>query len=592
MANCKSPSFFVLQWLQKAGDSSPSPSSAAAAPAPSTTSQSLSELGIASPPDSAGKLPQAELFLDGAAAYTTTSSAATDSASEGPATIPPSPGSSDVAQDKLLGSLLAAGFDEESCRSRYQLASLYRRRTSPYKPSPNLIEGLRRYEALHERCGPYTGAYNMSLLRLKPAGGGRPIRSAMCKYLVWTPENGLGNRMVSLASAFLYALLAERVLLIDSSKDLGGLFCEPFPRSTWLLPREFPLKVSATFNQKHPQSYGNLLRTAGVAAALPPLLGTLPPSFVYAHLSHDYDSNDKRFFCGPDQHLLEKIPWMVLRSDQYFTPALFLVPAFRGRLGRMFPEKEAVFHHLGRYLFHPTNAVWGLITDYYEAHLARGSEMLGIQIRLHFRKEPALELVVRQILNCTWTHKLLPEVLGRRRRPLAAAATVNGSSGPSPSKAVLLTSLHAGFLERLEGVYGREQAAGVSFHQPSQEGRQRTGKEEHDAKALAEMYLLSTAEELVTSAWSTFGYVAQGLGGISPWILRGPVHTRVPEPACVRGASMEPCFHYPPNYDCATGDYMDTRKMLAPFTSKCGDRKGGLKLVGRKRKMTRSTSQR
>ncbi|MQM17847.1 hypothetical protein Taro_050828, partial [Colocasia esculenta] len=108
---------------------------------------------------------------------------------------------------------------------------------------------------------------------------------------------------------------------------LFGLFCEPFPRSTWPLPREFPLK------------------------ALAPLLGTLPPSFIYAHLSHDYDVNDKQFFCGPDQHLLEKVPWMVLRSDQYFTPALFLVPTFQ---------------------------------DYYEAHLASGSEMLGIQIRLHF----------------------------------------------------------------------------------------------------------------------------------------------------------------------------------------------------------------
>ncbi|MQM08782.1 hypothetical protein Taro_041640 [Colocasia esculenta] len=53
--------------------------------------------------------------------------------------------------------------------SKYQLASLYWQRTSPCRPSPNLIESLQRYKALHERCGPYTSAYNMSLLRLKPA---------------------------------------------------------------------------------------------------------------------------------------------------------------------------------------------------------------------------------------------------------------------------------------------------------------------------------------------------------------------------------------------------------------------------------------
>lgn len=37
----------------------------------------------------------------------------------------------------------------------------------------------------------------------------------------------------------------------------------------------------------------------------------------------------------------------------------------------------------------------------------------------------------------------------------------------------------------------------------------------HDRKALAEMYLLSMTDILVTtSVWSTFAYVAQGLGGL------------------------------------------------------------------------------
>ncbi|CAK9136122.1 unnamed protein product [Ilex paraguariensis] len=39
----------------------------------------------------------------------------------------------DTLKDKLLGGLLAAGFDEESCLSRYQSA-LYRK-TSSHKPS-------------------------------------------------------------------------------------------------------------------------------------------------------------------------------------------------------------------------------------------------------------------------------------------------------------------------------------------------------------------------------------------------------------------------------------------------------------------------
>ena len=123
----------------------------------------------------------------------------------------------------------------------------------------------------------------------------------------------------------------------------------------------------------------------------------------------------------------------------------------------------------------------------------------------------------------------------------------------------------------------------MSFYQPSQEGRQHTGQEKHDAKALSEIFLLGTVDELLTSSWSTFGYAAQGIGGITPWILRGPVHSVVPSPSCERDVSMEPCYHFPPNYDCGTGGFMLTRKIL-PFIKQCRDRRPGVKLVDFKKK--------
>lgn len=58
----------------------------------------------------------------------------------------------------------------------------------------------------------------------------------------------------------------------------------------------------------------------------------------------------------------------------------------------------------------------------------------------------------------------------------------------------------------------------VGIYQPSQEGYQQTENPQHNQKAWAEMYLLSLSDILVTSSWSTFGYVAQGLGGLKPWI--------------------------------------------------------------------------
>ncbi|PRQ45003.1 putative Type 1 galactoside alpha-(1,2)-fucosyltransferase [Rosa chinensis] len=37
-------------------------------------------------------------------------------------------------------------------------------------------------------------------------------------------------------------------------------------------------------------------------------------------------------------------------------------------------------------------------------------------------------------------------------------------------------------------------------------------------RACSEMYLLSLTDVLITISWSTFGYVAQSLGGLTPWI--------------------------------------------------------------------------
>ncbi|EXB44703.1 Galactoside 2-alpha-L-fucosyltransferase [Morus notabilis] len=104
-------------------------------------------------------------------------------------------GIADIPVDKLLNGLLVPGFDEGSCLSR-----------------------LRSYEALHERCGPYTESYNKTVKLLG-------------------------------------------VLLVDRGVDMTDLFCEPFPDASWFLPADFSLKNQfASFGQETPQRYGKMLR--------------------------------------------------------------------------------------------------------------------------------------------------------------------------------------------------------------------------------------------------------------------------------------------------------------------------------------------
>lgn len=469
-----------------------------------------------------------------------------------------------LGEDGRQTGIIAPGFDKNSCLSRYQ-ASIYHK-TLPFKPSSYLISRLRSYEKLHKRCGQYTESYNGTLEQLKSGRSGSPTE---CKYVVWISFSGLGNRILTIASAFLYALLTDRLLLVDPGNDMADLFCEPFPETSWFLPLDFPIKDQFNvLDQKSTRCYGNMLKNDILNTSTESL-----PSYLYLHLAHDYDDQDKLFFCDQHQSLLQKVPWLMMKTDNYFVPSLFLIPSFEQELNRLFPEKGAVFHHLGRYLFHPSNQVWGLIRRYYQAYLAKADARIGIQIRTFETGPGPFQHVVDQVLACTGKEKLLPEV------------DTQGSSIPSSGtpklKAVLITSLNSGYFEIVRNLYWENPTVTgdlIGVYQPSHEGHQQTEQQLHNKKAWAEIYLLSLSDILVTSAWSTFGYVAQGLGGLKPWILYKPENQTAPNPPCRRVMSMEPCFHAPPFYDCKAKTGIDTGK-LVPHVRHCEDMSWGLKLV-------------
>jgi len=282
---------------------------------------------------------------------------------------------------------------------------------------------------------------------------------------------------------------------------------------------------------------------------------------------------DELFFCEDDQLFLEKFHWLVLRSDNYFVPSLFLIPKYEEELHRLFPQRDAVFHHLGRYLFHPTNLVWGLITRYHQAYLAKADEILGIQIRVFDTGTGPFQHVLDQILACTQRENLLAEI--------SKNEAVSPSTIRKRSKAVLITSLSSGYFEIIRNMYWEHPTVNgeiIAVFQPSHEEYQQTEKQMHNMKAWAEMYLLSFSDALVTSSWSTFGYVAQSLGGLRPWILVKPENQTAPDPPCHRAMSMDPCFHAPPFYDCKAKRGTDTGE-LVPHVQHCEDMSWGLKLV-------------
>ncbi|KAK7255100.1 hypothetical protein RIF29_28503 [Crotalaria pallida] len=466
-------------------------------------------------------------------------------------------------KDKLLEGLLVSGFNKASCISRLQ-SHLYRK-ASPHKPSQYLISKLRKYEELHRRCGPNTKAYNKSMTNIQLSKNNHGDAATMCKYIIWSPTNGLGNRIISMAATFLYAMLTDRVLLVRFGKDMEGLFCEPFLNSTWMLPNNSPF-----WNQEHVETYESILekdKANNISKVdLPSAL------FLY----HQYIPKDpeKFFHCDHNQDLLRNIPLLISQTDQYFVPSLFMITSFKLEITKMFPENDTIiFHHLVRYLFHPSNEAWGLINRFYETYLAKANAKIGLQIRVFSPDATPKEAMMDLILSCTIENKLLPE--------LDTKNLVSCSHQNQTLKAVLVASLYPEYGESLRAMYlNRPTASGelIAVYQPSHEEQQKFHDNMHDMKAWTEMYLLSLSDVLVTSSFSTFGYVAQGLGGFRPWLLVSPQEKKANSPSCDQDFSYEPCFHFPPKHEC-NGKPQKHFASSSPRLRECMDFHHGVKLV-------------
>ncbi|CAN1814576.1 Galactoside 2-alpha-L-fucosyltransferase [Linum perenne] len=484
-------------------------------------------------------------------------------APQGPRIAPnPSPNLKRKSVSETNG-LLPPGAEDPSCLSRYKTY----RKHSPHKPSPYLITKLRKYEAIHGRCGPRTDSYKRALSSLE---SDKLDLSNDCKYVVWIPANGLGNRMISMASTFLFAILTERVLLVHQKPDMDGLFCEPFVNSSWILPDNFPLEEHF-WDEDHRQehSIGAMVKSSNKGVR-----------YLFVNVNHGRYQGDNVFYCELGQSAIKNVSWLVMLSDQYYAPSFFTMDHFKEEMEKMFPDKETVFHHLGRYLFHPSNRAWGLIERFYRAYLANADQRIGIQIRVFDPKSIPFDTVMNQILNCSTKERILPELLDEGK-PVLSSATSRNATFTSSTKAILAVSLHSEYYEHIKNMYWTKPTVTgeiVGVYQPSHEEFQKFGDSMHNMKAWAEISLLSTVDVMVTSAWSTFGYVAQGLGGIKPWILYKTNDKSVPNPACVRDLSMDPCFHFPPSFDCATNEKVDAGA-LVPYLRHCEDLNWGVKLV-------------
>ena len=268
---------------------------------------------------------------------------------------------------------------DRKCISRTQ--EYWLRNASKYQPSAYLIEKLRGYEQRHRKCAEVAK-------RFSP--GAAPEELGDCRFAVWIMNgNGPGNRIVSLVSSFVYALVTNRVLLLSPGNQIDMLLCEPFPATSWLLPDQVSFDWESIAHSNSTRRFGTLVQNGHVTKS--------EDGHVFANLFHTYNQNDSRFFCEFSQDYLEETPWLFLMSDLYFAPALHFVPRFHAELDKMFPERETLFHHVSRYLLHPSDSVWEVILPFYNAYLSNAQRKVGLQVRILHPNNVTIPLETKQV---------------------------------------------------------------------------------------------------------------------------------------------------------------------------------------------------
>ncbi|CAI7841780.1 unnamed protein product, partial [Closterium sp. NIES-54] len=119
---------------------------------------------------------------------------------------------------------------------------------------------------------------------------------------------------------------------------------------------------------------------------LVPFLAPLPCS-LRVDITHFTKPSGHLFFCESEQQWLSRTPTLLIYSNQYHLPALYLLPSFRRRLLLLFPSHHP-FRSLSRLLLFPRNRIWAQLTHRFHSLIAPASARIGLQGR--FQKQ-ALE---------------------------------------------------------------------------------------------------------------------------------------------------------------------------------------------------------
>lgn len=431
--------------------------------------------------------------------------------------------------------------EKHPCTSRRELKQLYkeRGRTKDLVQTPPHLELLlHEYEKLHRTCIKKSG--NLTNLFLSRTSNG-------CKFLVGEAGNGIGNRILWMTSTLMYAILTQRVILVDPRSLVPALMCEPFPGSSWMAPSDFPaadLRPDLwTSTENFMKGVDNAKRSAT------PANNNSSTVSVFAARGDDTWGPASRFYCTTEQQLFQEVPWLTLGGCLYFLPELFAVPTFRPIMESLFKNRIPLTHLL-RYGMLPVDSIWAKVKRVRQTYFSNAYRLVGVHLRYRdgYADYLAKNTVVNHnVLRCALENDILPNhtssSMGIFDGGDEGDSELPGTAGGGRGKRVMvfIASLYGGLYDFLGIRYPEEATVTgevVGLVQLSREGAQLSGLN-IDATALVEVMCLSLCDTLLTSPMSTYSELAQAYGGLTPWIVH---FEHGPGPGCTRGQSMDGCY--------------------------------------------------
>lgn len=283
--------------------------------------------------------------------------------------------------------------------------------------------------------------------------------------------------------------------------------------------------------------------------------------------------------------------WLAWTSTQYYSSRLLMLPSFWHGLLPLFPGLD-IFTQLGRLIVVPQNSIWQQLVRFYRGYLSCSGVRVGVQIRLHGRWDmTAFDTNVQaRVLECLQGSGLVPRISDPNVTHSDVNTTRSGEVVGGSNVSLLVASLQHKYYEEMKRIYSdraTDDGRIVSVHTCG-DGGQQDETLRQARTALLEMWLLSLSDAIATSAYSTFGYVAQGLAGLRPLIMnvRGEaVGAGDDLPPCYRGHSSEPCTHFPmlnpvcPNTTVHNPVTEEHQRWIEKHFLACQDQEGGVQLM-------------